>query len=114
MAFDERLPRLEQLADDADAGVALKALDMLAKYGGMVFTEAESRVDIAPVMPMRIYEMPDNGRGVGSGPADDDDPPASRPARPAARAQVPPNGNRGGYPPGYLWPDGSWRVIPPE
>jgi hypothetical protein len=71
------------------------------------------------ISPMREYEIserefwiPDNGRSIR--PTDDDDPPPPRASRPAARAQVPPNGNRGGYPPGYLWPDGSWRVIPPE
>ena len=63
LAFDQRVPRLEQLADADDAGVALKALDMLARYGGLVYTEAESRVDVtAPAAEVRLYRLPSNGR----------------------------------------------------
>jgi hypothetical protein len=32
-AFDARLPRLQAIADDADVGDALKALDLMGKYG---------------------------------------------------------------------------------
>jgi hypothetical protein len=63
-AFDARLPRLEQLADEADAGVALKALDMLAKYGGLSYTEAEARVENTGRPDTVIVRMYDNGRGV--------------------------------------------------
>jgi hypothetical protein len=42
LAFDKRLPRLQALADSDDAAVALKALDMLARYGGLNYTETET------------------------------------------------------------------------
>ena len=60
-AFDERLPRLAQLADDSDAVTALKALDMLARYGGMAYSESDVSVQEPSPSPTVFY-MPDNGR----------------------------------------------------
>jgi hypothetical protein len=44
-AFDKRLPLLKRIADAKIEGVTvaerLKALDMMAKYGGLLITESE-------------------------------------------------------------------------
>jgi hypothetical protein len=45
LAFDQRLPLLKKIADAKIEGATiaerLKALDMLAKYGGLLITESE-------------------------------------------------------------------------
>ena len=47
-AFDKRLPLLAKIADAKIEGVTvaerLKALDMLARYGGLLLTETETTV----------------------------------------------------------------------
>jgi hypothetical protein len=72
----------------------------------------DAKVNLTPVSPIRIYEMPSNGRERGPGPADD--PPRSRMARPAARPApqngggdvILPNGKRA-----YRWRDGTLRSF---
>jgi hypothetical protein len=89
-AFEERLPRLKQLADGDDAGVALKAMDLLGKYGGMSYTEAEARVEVTRAAEVIRYELPEYGRERRLEPASPQSaPPQSAPpraTRPAARA----------------------------
>jgi hypothetical protein len=67
LAFDERLPRLEALADSSEPAVALKALDMLARFGGLNFTESAARVAASVTATVGVVRqtqmlLPDNGR----------------------------------------------------
>jgi hypothetical protein len=103
------------LADDADAGTAMKAIDLLGKYGGMSYTEAESRVEITPRAEVVRYLFPDNGRERSVSEITSPPSPPPRASRRSSRANSP----NGGTPlrdggPGFLWPDGTRRVIPPE
>lgn len=43
-AFEERLPKLRELANDPDPNVALKAMDMLAKYGVGTHNEVDKNL----------------------------------------------------------------------
>lgn len=62
-AFDQRLPRLEQLADSGEPTVALKALDMLARFGGLHYVETDARVEGDSAPAVVVVRLSNNGRG---------------------------------------------------
>jgi hypothetical protein len=116
LAFDERLPRLEELADSEDASVSLKALDMLAKYGALNFTESAARVELdAPRAIVRTYLLPSNGRQ----PSLDREPAEPEPPRRRAAGARPEANGRArvddDLPPGtYRWRDGTLMAFPED
>jgi hypothetical protein len=92
-AFDKRIGILSKIADgkipDTSPGDRIRALDVLARYGGMVYTEAEIRAEATlaePSAKIVVYALPSDGRGAvqrAAPPSDpspgDDDPGGTRP-----------------------------------
>lgn len=74
---------------------------------------AKVEIDAAPE-PVRLYELPDSGRGPRPAGPPDDLPPTTPPRSmraPTRPNAAPPNGDG---PPGYLWSDGTRRSLPED
>lgn len=70
-AFEEAVPVLRAMAlgklPEVSNGDRIRAADVLARYGGMTYTETEARLDVRPAPTARIvtYRLPENGMGPG-------------------------------------------------